>query len=417
MRNAEVVEIAEPSRGARVAQLLAASWANLRDCAARLPHDVLILFCGWRFLLFLVAVVASQLGGEVPPAGLAELMRQSVDRWDAGWYLAIARDGYSLPETGQSNVAFYPLLPGLIRLVAVVVPSWQVAGAIVVHAALLGAVLYLYALVQLDHDQPTALRAVAALLLFPTAIFLTAIYTESLLLLTMIASVYHARRGQWWLAGAWGLAAGLTKLVGAAVVIALLWEWARAVRQEGPQRRHLAQLVAVGMPPLGALAYLAYLHLRFGSYEIYFAVQETWYRQSLFQPFFPDGWGFLTAFLRGDGLSVINYFYPQGGATLPSPNAFMVLDLLFLLVGAGVGIYACLRLRSSYGLLMLGILAIATYSGSPQSLNRIALILFPLPIAFALAGRHRVLGLGLLVLSGLLSVYHTFLFVNGFWAG
>jgi hypothetical protein len=379
-------------------------------------QSAIVLFAGWRVLLFLTTVVASQLSG-APPAGLGELVRQSVGRWDAGWYIAIARDGYSLPTTGQGNVAFYPLLPLLIRLVEFVIPSWHAAGAIVVNAALLGAVLYLHALVRLDHDEGTALRAVAALLLFPTAIFLTAIYTESLLLLTMIAATYHARRGQWWAAGLWGLAAGLTKFVGAAVAVAILWEWGRRVLREGPQRRHLAEGLAVMAPVAGALSFLAYLHLRFGSFQVYFDVQAAWYRQSFFRPFFPDGWGFLTAFLRGDGATVINYFYPQVGATLPSTNAFMVLDLAFLLIGLVVGLVVCLRLRASYGLLMLAVLAVAAYSGSPQSLNRIALILFPLPIAFALAGRYRPLGFAIFTLSGLLGVYHTFLFVNGYWAG
>jgi hypothetical protein len=416
MRTVDVVEVGANVGRQRIIAALTALWASVRDFALRIPHSALLLFFGWRFLLFLTVVVASQLGG-APPTDLAQLLSWSVERWDAGWYIAIARDGYSLPATGQANVAFYPLLPLLIRVVAFVVPSWQVAGAIVVNAALLGAVLYLYALVQLDQDQPTALRAVAMLLLFPTAIFLTAIYTESLLLLTMIAAVYHARRGQWWLAGFWGLAAGLTKFIGAAVAVALLWEWGRQVLLEGPRRRHLVGGLAVATPAVGALSFLGYLQWRFGTYDVYFAVQESWYRQSFFQPFFPDGWGFLTAYLRGDGGSVVNYFYPQNGITVPSPNAFMVLDLLFLIVGVVVGFAFLLRLRASYGLLVLAILAIAVYSGSPQSLNRIALILFPLPIAFAIAGRYRPLGFALFALSGLLSLYHTFLFVNAFWAG
>ncbi len=378
---------------------------------------MLLVFLGWRFLTFLTTVVAGQFAGEGPPADVGVILRRSADRWDAGWYLAIARDGYSLAETGQANVAFYPVLPALIRLLSFVAP-WRVAGSLIVNVALLGAVLYLYALVQLDYDEPTALRAVVFLLLFPSAIFLTAIYTEPLLLLTMIASLYHARRGHWWLAGAWGLAAGLTKLVGAMIVVALLWEWWRQVRMAGFQwRRHLPHLIAVALPPLGALGFLVYLHLRFGSYRVYFAVQEAWYRQSVFRPFFPDGRNFLGAFLRGDGLSVVNYFYPQGGTTIPSPSAFMVLDLTFLVVGLAVGLLACLHIRGSYGLLILAVLGLAAYSGSPQSLNRIALILFPLPIAFALAGRSRPVALILFTLSGLLSVYHTFLFVNAFWAG
>lgn len=416
MRNANVADVGAGAASARFVAALTALRTALRDGALRIPTSALLIFIGWRVSLFLTTVVVSQLSGQ-PPAGLGQLLLQSTDRWDAGWYIAVARDGYSLPTTGQGNIAFYPLLPLLIRLVEFVIPSWHVAGALVVHAALLGAVLYLHALVRLDHDEATALRAVAALLLFPTAIFLTAIYTESLLLLTMIAAVYHARKGQWWAAGLWGLAAGLTKFVGAAVAVAILWEWARQVLREGPQRRHWTGGVAVLLPVAGALSFLGYLQVRFGSYKVYFDVQEAWYRQSFFHPFFPDGWGFLNAFLRGDGARVINYFYPQAGVTLPSTNAFMVLDLSFLLIGLAVGLVFCLRLRASYGLFMLAVLATAAYSGSPQSLNRIALILFPLPLAFALAGRSRPVAFAIFTLSGLLSVYHTFLFVNGFWAG
>ena len=50
----------------------------------------------------------------------------------------------------------------------------------------------------------TALRAVVFLLLFPTAIFLTAIYTEPLLLLTMAASAWLKR---------WGVPAVVTAVV------------------------------------------------------------------------------------------------------------------------------------------------------------------------------------------------------------
>ncbi|MGN6755785.1 MAG: mannosyltransferase family protein [Thermomicrobiales bacterium] len=386
----------------------------------RTSPGVLALLLGWRLLTLLFAAVAARLGGLLPaPASFGELLLRTLDHWDAGWYVAIARDGYTVGGNGQqANVAFYPLLPALIHLAHFVAPSWRLAGALVVHAALLGAVLYLHALVRLDYDQPTALRAVGLLLIFPTAVFLTAIYTESLLLLTMTAAVYHARRGQWWAAGLWGLAAGLTKMVGGAVFVPLLWEYWRGRSWRGVSRRRLAgQLAALALVPLGALAFLAYLQLRFGSYRVYFAAQTGWYRGSWFQPFFPDGWRFLTAFLHGRGSQVVNYFYPQGNVTLPSQGAFELIDLLFLLVGVVVGVLLYLRVRASYGLFVLTVLGIAAWSGSTQSINRFALILFPLPIAFALAARRPLLGFALLTLSGFLFIFFSYLFVNGYWAG
>ena len=380
------------------------------------------LLLGWRLVLLLFAALATRLGPSAapPPEDLTELLTRLLVRWDAGWYLAIARDGYEVGGGGQANVAFYPLLPGLIRIVRLVVPSWWGAGAIVVHAALFGALVYLHALVRLDYDRPTALRAVGFLLLGPTAVFLGAVYAESLLLLTVVASVYHARRGQWWIAGLWGAAAGLTKMIGAVVLVPLLWEYWWADRRhdshDQARRRPLRVVPALALAPLAAIAFLVYLQVRFGSYKVYFAAQESWYRGLFFRPFFPDGWHFLIAFLRGEGGRVINYYYPQA-STVPSPGAFMAIDLAFLVVFLVTGLALCLRVRGSYGLFVLAVLAIAAFSGSPQSLNRFVLMLFPIPIGLALVGRRPVLGFGLLTLCGTLLAYFTFLFVNGLWAG
>lgn len=373
---------------------------------------VLLLVGGWRLIQFAAAIVATQLGNDAPPQSLAEVLIRSAVRWDAGWYLTIARDGYSLGATpeAQSNVAFYPLLPLLIHLVHFVVPSWRLAGIIVVNLALVGAAIYLDRLVRLDYDGKTALRAVAILLLLPSAPFLGAVYTESLLLLTMIAAIYHARRGQWWLAGLWGAGAALTKMVGAILLVPLLWEW-----QRGTPRRPL-HLLALGLIPAGALAFLAYVHWRFGSYSVYFNVQRGWYRDSFFQPFLSDAGTLLSGFWRNDP-TVINYFYPQAGATRPSPGAFMVFDLACLLLALILGIAIFFRMRPSYGMVVLGVLSIAAFSGSPQSFNRFVLILFPIPIALALLARRPIVGFALLLFGGLLGAYHLLLFVNGFWAG
>lgn len=382
--------------------------------------EILALLVGWRAIMLLVALVAAQFG-ENPPTTLGDLLRLTLDQWDAGWYMAIARDGYSAQidgGTGQGNIAFYPLLPLLIRLAHMIIPSWRLAGALVVHLALAGALSYLCALVSLDYDWPTARRAAIALLIFPTAIFLTAIYTESLLLLALTAALYHARRGQWWAAGLWGAAAGLTKTMGAIVLIALLWEYWRAQAWRGiGWKRLTGHLAALALIPLGAVAFLGYLQLRFGDYKIYFSVQKNWYRGSWFRPFFPDGWAFLGTFFDGTSEQVVNYFYPQGAVTLPTTTTFMVIDLLFLLIGLLFGVAILWKVRVSYGLLtILGLLMIA-YSGSPQSFNRYTLVLFPLPIALALAARRPIIGFTLFLTSALLLTWHTYLFINGFWAG
>jgi hypothetical protein len=390
--------------------------------------EILALLAGWRAIMLLVAVVAAQFGDQ-PPATLGDLLRRTLDQWDAGWYMAIARDGYSAQidgNTGQGNIAFYPLLPLLIKLAHFAIPSWRLAGALVVHLALAGALLYLWALVSLDHDWPTARRAAVALLIFPTAVFLTAVYTESLLLLALTGSLYHARRGEWWVAGLWGAAAGLTKTMGAIVLVPLLWEYWRARAWHGLGWQRLAgHAASLALIPLGAVAFLGYIQLKFGDYRAYFIVQENWFRGSGFRPFFPDGVTFLKSFLNGTHeqcinstrAECVNYFYPQGAVTLPTTTTFMVIDLLFLLIGLLFGLAILWKVRVSYGLLtILGLLVIA-YSGSPQSFNRYTLVLFPIPIAWALAARRPILGFALFLTSALLLTWHVYLFVNGYWAG
>src|SRR5262245_34525985 len=87
----------------------------------------LALLFGWRVIALLVAIIASQLSGRGPASGLREMLVHSLDRWDAGWYLGIAREGYSVDvdAPGQANIAFYPLLPLLMKVVHFALPTWR----------------------------------------------------------------------------------------------------------------------------------------------------------------------------------------------------------------------------------------------------------------------------------------------------
>ncbi len=64
-------------------------------------------------------------------------------RWDANWYLSIARDGYFYVPGSQSSVAFFPAYPLVLRAVGVVVGDLVVAGMLVTWVSGLGvAVLF-----------------------------------------------------------------------------------------------------------------------------------------------------------------------------------------------------------------------------------------------------------------------------------
>ncbi len=182
-----------------------------------------------------------------------------------------------------------------------------------------------------------------------------------------------------------GAAAGLTKLVGGVVLVALLWEYWRGGWWRA--RRRCWTVPALALVPAGALTFLAYLHLRFGSYRVHFAAQEGWFRGSFFH-LHPRRLALPGRLAARAGLPAVNYYYPQAN-TFPSTGAFMLMDLLLLLAFAAIGLWLCWKVRGSYGLLVLAILGLAAFSGSPQPQPLRA---DPLPafIWFALVARRPV---------------------------
>jgi len=127
----------------------------------------------------------------------------------------IAEFGY---EAKDGSLAFYPLFPWLLRLVAYISGSYLAAGLIVSGIASVAAAVLLRRLVQLDYDSGVALRSVWFFLIFPTGYFLHVGYSESLFLALAFGSVLAARVDRWRLAGLLGAFCWLTRATGAVLV-------------------------------------------------------------------------------------------------------------------------------------------------------------------------------------------------------
>ena len=113
------------------------------------PRRVLLLGAAWLVLVWALAHIAARstpwLTG---PTGWSPELASRVTplaRWDSGWYVAIAESGYEDPPTRagqQTNHAFFPLYPALMRGVARATGlETSRAGALVSAAALLGALV------------------------------------------------------------------------------------------------------------------------------------------------------------------------------------------------------------------------------------------------------------------------------------
>lgn len=381
----------------------------------------LAVFLGTRLALLVLAFIAeTAIPGRDGPGFYhpvpGNLWLDVWARWDSGFYLEIADQGYSLTIGEPSSVAFFPLYPLLINLVKLLVGNTVLAGALISHACFLGALVLLYRLTELEFgDRLTAERTVFYLASFPTALFFGAIYTESTFLLLSLAALYLARRRIWTWAGVFGMLAAATRIVGVTLLLPLLMMWlhaqgwtlrrsftSEAWRQLGRGlRRDWAGLAWLMLVPVGIGSYMVFLSQIFGDPIAFWTVQGTFGRQGL-DPF--------AAIARDLGPLLKQNF-------LTGPVYWnVILDLSAFVFAMVASISVGLRLGSAYALYVLVSIAIPIASGT-GSLIRYVVVLFPLFMMLGAWGRRPSfdtvlraifpLGLGLL----------TVLFVNWIFVG
>ncbi|MFI2201039.1 glycosyltransferase family 39 protein [Streptomyces sp. NPDC020192] len=208
-------------------------------------------------------------------------------RWDSLWYARVAGLGYGyevrLPNGDvHSDLAFFPLLPWLERLLHAVTPlSYADAGFTVSLLASLAAAAGIFAVADRVYGPRTGICAVLLWAVLPVGIVQSMAYSESLFTALAAWSLYALLTGRWLSAGALAALAGLTRPVGAAVVAAV---WVVGVlsfvRERGTRggqapvwRRCLGMLLA----PLGAAGYVLWVGHRTGKGPLgYLDVQAGW---------------------------------------------------------------------------------------------------------------------------------------------
>lgn len=220
-------------------------------------------------------------------------------RWDASWYYRISQHGYSaaLPTRSTQYTAirpaFFPGLPLVERAVHGLIGGPPAATTLVVGAlGLLTSCLLLRALVERIFTPEAAWRATVLLAFFPGTYAFVMGYSEIVAIPLAVFALYAVRR-RWYLAAgaATALATG-TRLLGvalvAALVVAAARELALAVRGSRAQWPQLASAVVSPLLGLGGLvAYMVYLHQRTGSFLAFSTAERVgWHNTvSLAQPY------------------------------------------------------------------------------------------------------------------------------------
>ncbi|MFF7300948.1 hypothetical protein [Streptomyces sp. NPDC008265] len=275
----------------------------VEDLGLRRAAPALAAFAAVRLLGLAVLAVWGAVAGSSPHTLLSA-------RWDSLWYARIAGGGYGyevvLPNGDvHSNLAFFPLLPWLERLVSAATGlSYGSAGLVVSAFAGLAAAWGIFAVADLLYGRRTGVFAVAVWAALPVGIVQSMAYSESLFTALAAWGLYGALRGRWVTAGLLAAGAGLTRPVGAAVVVAVWVAVALALRRgERSWRMAAGALLA----PAGAAAYVLWVGARTGGGLFgYLDVQAGWGNG------FDGGWAFArfvgeklasSAFLAGLGLT------------------------------------------------------------------------------------------------------------------
>ena len=326
-----------------------------------------------RLGVLLVAFLAVQLIGFPPEAANRWKIYDNAfldlpARWDTGWYLTIATEGYrylaNAPPDYQQNIAFFPAFPMLMRYLSVLFGRqvlWTGVGISLVSFFI--ALTYFLRLARdLLKDEGQAVTAVTLLAMYPFAVFFSAAYTEGLFLLTMIGAVYHFHKNQLWRAAAWGVVCGLTRPNGAllSVVLALM---AIAPLKTLPFNTIVRRIVAAGAPGYGMLLYSAFIYRLTGD-------PFMWAKQNV-------AWGRVYRSLDSIVSDRVDFIANNGWYTYASTQTtdlFYLLAVLLCLVAVWP-VYR--RYGAAFAVLILLTILPPMAAGGLLSMGRVTSILFP----------------------------------------
>jgi hypothetical protein len=366
------------------------------------------------------------------------------NRWDAGIFIGIARDGYFGGGTDPTHVAFFPGFPMVLGAVHAVLRDWPAAGLLVSLAAGTVAVLALGRLAGLERlgrgpaavefdpsdetsgsryreadsagppskngaaassadAEPQASAAAANAALFfalaPAAVFLAAGYSESLFAALAFPAWYAARRDRWLVAVVLAAGASCVRVNGLFLAAALVLEFLLA----GRARRSWRQLPLLAVPALPVFGYVLYLHRRTGDWLAWQHAQAAgWFRT------FSDP---RTAWNATWGAAF--------GGTQDGHTALVFqLELVAVVVGVALTLWLLARRRWPEALYVgLSLLALSTTTWF-MSVPRAMLLWWPLWTALAAwAVRRPVVRTVYVCCVGPVMVGVAVLFLSGQWAG
>ena len=213
-----------------------------------------------------------------------------VTMWDSRWYERIADGGYpkTLPTDGEGQVrqnawAFYPVFPVLARtLMMLTTLPWEIVAPTLSLALGAGAAVVMSKIATPRLGRYGALATVGLWGVYPAAPSLQMAYTESAAALVLCIFLLYVDRREWLWAGLAALVMGITRPIGAPLVlvigIAVLWQWleVRRNRSELPPWFYARAGGGVLAAAAGTLLWPAVTAAVTGVFDGYTRTQASW---------------------------------------------------------------------------------------------------------------------------------------------
>lgn len=301
-----------------------------------------------------------------------------LEAWDGRWYRLVASSGYLLVPGRQSDPAFFPLYPVLMRGVHALGVGYGTSGLILSNVGFLVALAAFYALTDALFEDSMARRATAYLAVFPFGYTFSMIYPESIVLALIALATLAAMRGRWGWAAACAGAAALARPEGLFVAVPLaVLAW-----QQRKTLSHSERGLALGavLAPVAAIgSFSLYLGHVLGDPMAWSQAQRAWGRE--FRP-----------------LGAIHAVEHLGTAI--SRDAWVLRDFVAVVLYLAL-LAAAARAGVTWPWLLsgLGIVVLPLFSGSFDSVSRFGLLAPALFWGLAALGRDPRVNRLILVVS------------------
>ena len=197
------------------------------------------------------------------------------NQWDVTNYISIAEKGYSISEV-ETNIAFFPGFPIVIKLFAYLPVTFIQSAFIVTFIGGFFASIFLNKLAVKEGD--VNYSTLIAWVLAPMSLFLFIPYSESLFCGFSFAAWYYAKQNKWIIASLLTFSASMIRINGIFLTVALIVMFILNSRQ------NLNKIYPLFLGFVPIISFFTYLKLKFGSWTIWFEVQEKFWQRKFTNP-------------------------------------------------------------------------------------------------------------------------------------